>query len=446
MNIASKLAVRLFVLAIPFTALAWFLLSSERLATMDQNAAEQLHARMTDEVLTACESDPGGWPFGPLGRSDNIRRLAAYGADFASANALSPALPEDVQKGLTAGDRFASTEIESDGQRVRVVAIAVGDATGACAYAAQFRQVLADSTQAGRTFTTAISAGLMAAMLALFAATPLVRRIRLLTYRVGRSEEAPDESIALDGKDEIAELSRVFEANRAQIREQIEALEARDNALRAHIADTSHDVLTPLSVLQGHLAELAKHVEEDSASSLREARATCQYIGELVNNLGARAKLEAALSKEAVDMCRLVERVSARYRPLAAQNRVNLDFAVPREELEVAGDITLIEQALGNLIHNAVVYNRSGGNVAVVLEGNGSGFELRITDDGPGVSPDELANLRERNFRGKDAKAKRAGSGFGLDIASRVAEQHGWSLDIRCPDSGGLEAVLRTES
>lgn len=441
MNIATKLAVRLFVLAIPFTALAWILLSNDHLATMDQHAAEQLQARMTGQVLEACESEPERWPFGPLGQPESSRRLAAYGPDFTSANPASSPLPEDVRKGLLAGDRYTAAEVESDGQRVRVVALPIGEATGTCAYVAQFRDVLVDSTQAGRTVTTAVSAGLMAAMLALFAATPLVRRVRLLSDLIGRSADSPDQKIALKGKDELAELSQVFEANRVQIREQVAELEARDEALRTHIADTSHDVLTPLSVLQGHLAELAKHHAD--SSSLQEARATCQYIGELVNNLSARAKLETTSSTEPVDLVRLVERVTARYRPLAEQKQLGLECAVPDDNTEVSGDITLIEQALSNLIHNAIVYNQTGGNVAVVLEARDGGFELRVVDDGPGVSSEDLAKLRDRNFRGEEAKATRSGSGLGLDIASRIAERHGWTLELSCPEDGGLLAVLK---
>ena len=105
------------------------------------------------------------------------------------------------------------------------------------------------------------------------------------------------------------------------------------------------------------------------------------------------------------------------------------------------GDLTLLEQALSNLVHNAIRHNHAGGHVAITLDVDGDRFELAVRDDGPGVSHAELTRLRERGFRGEEARG-RDGQGLGLAIVSRVAERHGLTFELASPEEGGLLATL----
>lgn len=123
-----------------------------------------------------------------------------------------------------------------------------------------------------------------------------------------------------------------------------------------------------------------------------------------------------------------------------------VDYAVPETPVYVDGDVTLVEQAVSNIVGNAVRYNRPSGHVAVVLESSDAPprFSLRITDDGPGVPDDELGHLAERHFRGPEARTRRPdGLGLGLDIARHVAERHRFALQFARSVYGGLEVTLR---
>jgi signal transduction histidine kinase len=111
----------------------------------------------------------------------------------------------------------------------------------------------------------------------------------------------------------------------------------------------------------------------------------------------------------------------------------------------VQGDVTLLEQALSNLVHNAVRYNRTGGHVAVLLEEATApaGFRLRVLDDGPGVKEEELQRLVERRQRGDEARQRYPdGLGLGLHIVYGVAERHGFRLDFGRSEHGGLEVTI----
>jgi signal transduction histidine kinase len=149
--------------------------------------------------------------------------------------------------------------------------------------------------------------------------------------------------------------------------------------------------------------------------------------------------------KHPFDLSALVERIVERHRPVAAVREVQIEHAVPEAPLSVVGDVTLVEQAVSNLVHNAVRYNRPGGHVAVVLdEAEGGAFVLRVSDDGPGVPKDQMPRLGERRFRTDDARSRQPeGLGIGLSIAAGVAERHGFTLSFAPNEPSGLVAELR---
>ena len=105
---------------------------------------------------------------------------------------------------------------------------------------------------------------------------------------------------------------------------------------------------------------------------------------------------------------------------------------------------SVLEQAVSNLVYNAICHNRPGGHAALILEEDGRGrFRLRVIDDGPGIPEDELARLVARGFRGNEARTRApGGQGLGLDIAHRVAKLHDFALVLRRSEYGGLEAEL----
>jgi signal transduction histidine kinase len=107
-----------------------------------------------------------------------------------------------------------------------------------------------------------------------------------------------------------------------------------------------------------------------------------------------------------------------------------------------------MEQAVANLLDNAIVYNRPGGSVRIELSpyDHGRRFRLLVADSGPGVTDEELAGLTaNKRFRGDESRTRRPGGrGLGLALAREVADRFGLQLDLRQPAGGGLEAEIAT--
>jgi signal transduction histidine kinase len=275
-----------------------------------------------------------------------------------------------------------------------------------------------------------------------------VRRIRRLTAAVERSASAGYASLgAVGGADEIGDLARAFDQAGMKIRGQLAEKERREQALRHFLENTTHDLMIPLTVLQGHLSALRQrraHGEPIDAGVLTSAMDEAHYMGSLIHNLAIAAKLDVAeveLHRGPVDLNALVGRVVGRHKPIADQHGVALESAVPEQTLVVVGDLTLLEQAVSNLVHNAIRHNRAGGHVAVMLDPVGSErFLVRVVDDGPGIAPAELTRLVERGFRGDAARTRTPdGHGIGLDITYRIVQMHGFALDFGPSEYGGLQ-------
>src|SRR5262249_40229156 len=110
----------------------------------------------------------------------------------------------------------------------------------------------------------------------------------------------------------------------------------------------------------------------------------------------------------------------------------------------VAGDPIAIEQAIANVIENAVTHNLADGHVAVLLEGAGGGFQLTVVDDGPGGGPIELPPPGGRTLPSDPARRRDArGRGLGLAITTEVCARLGWALAFAREEPAGLRVTIR---
>ena len=398
---------------------------------------------------------PSARPFGAVQRQMNAAGLPrielwAYDASYKSANPRAPALPAELQAALVNGAEYASRAQRGENQDGVEFAMRMPWTEGPCAVMFA-RRPDAGGLGAVRDIlwsSLALCAVLLAAVL--FAAGPIVERVRKLTVQVKHSA-ATRYASAVDetGSDEVTELARAFNAAGDDVKTNLETVEKRERTLRGFVENTTHDVMLPLTVLQGHLTTVRRRIEAGSMPDkelVRDALEESHYLTSLLQNLAIAARLEGAelpIVRHPVDLNALVERAVARQRPIATQKGVAVEFGVPEEAIRIEGDVTFLEQMLSNVIHNAVRYGKDGGHVAVLLEPRGdagAAFALRVLDDGPGIPDDLRGRVVERAFRTDDARSRHPeGLGLGLAIAKDVAERHGLAMVMRRSSAGGLE-------
>src|SRR5437764_7763192 len=221
---------------------------------------------------------------------------------------------------------------------------------------------------------------------------------------------------------------------RAQLwaREQ-EALRLRD----AFLSIAEHELRTPLTILLGYLSLFQQSVAvgevalgERDLWKLEVIVRQAAALRRLVENLSDVARISTgvlSLEWQAVDLDALVRRVVEEAGSLLQAH--TLELACPTDPLVVHGDPLRLEQALQNLLNNAVTYSPGGGPIAVALMRSGPQACLSVTDRGIGIPAADQAQVFERFYRAGNGNPRQtSGFGLGLYVTRAVAQQHGGTI------------------
>jgi signal transduction histidine kinase len=280
---------------------------------------------------------------------------------------------------------------------------------------------------AGIVLTIACVIGLR---LAGFVARPL-RRLEHTAAALGHGDltARADET---DGPEEVRSLAAVFNDTASRL-EQL--LRSQDE----FVADASHQLRTPLTALRLRLENLARDVPPEGEDELAAALAEVERLNGLVDALLALARADAdAGAAGRVELAALVHERADAWNALAEERGVR--FAVLAQDGVAAHAAEeRLRQALDNLLENAVEVSPRGGTVTLEARAAAPWVELRVRDEGPGLSAEERKRAFDRFWRARAGD----GSGLGLAIVRRLVEADGGSVELQGDEGDGLEAVVR---
>lgn len=206
----------------------------------------------------------------------------------------------------------------------------------------------------------------------------------------------------------------------------------------------AHDLRTPITRARARLEEAAMHAgtETELRAAIERATVDLDGIVAVFQALLRIAEIEAGSRRSAfarIDLSPLLDAVAELYGAVAEEKDVRLDLHVP-SPLPGYGDRELIQQAVANLVDNAVKFSPPGSVVRVQAEPAGAGATITVADQGPGIPEADRTRAIERFFRAEAARST-PGAGLGLALVQAVAQLHGGTL--RLSDAGpGLIAML----
>ncbi len=235
--------------------------------------------------------------------------------------------------------------------------------------------------------------------------------------------------VAVSSADEIGQLAQTFN-NMSQQLAQVEEMRRR------FLADTAHELRTPLAILQGNLENMLAGVSEPQLERLFSMQEEVQRLTRLVENLRdlSLARLhKLPLHKQLLDMNQLLLRALDMFQPLLEEHRLvfTTDLAQDLPPVYVDGD--RINQVLYNLISNAIRYSPPGGNLRLRTccqkRHNRSWLVVDVVDTGPGILAGDLPYLFDYFYRGDEARSRETGgTGIGLSLVRYYCEAHaGWA-------------------
>jgi signal transduction histidine kinase len=221
-----------------------------------------------------------------------------------------------------------------------------------------------------------------------------------------------------------------------------QAVESVLQRQQAFVADASHQLRNPLTALTLRLESLATDLDGEPRAEVDEILAEAGRLSTILSQLLELAAVQHALTTPAdrLDAVSLVAGRLAAWRPPADQRDLTLDFRHPPVAL-VRTDETLASSILDALLDNAIKFSPAGGRITVEVAGEEEAVRVRITDQGPGLSPAEFERIGDRFWRAP-ATQDVPGSGLGLSIATELAAVLGAGLRFAPAQPHGLAITL----
>jgi signal transduction histidine kinase len=260
-----------------------------------------------------------------------------------------------------------------------------------------------------------------------------LRPLRDITATARRvSGENLGERIDLVGPaDELKELADTFDGMLAR-------LDAAFGSQRHFVANASHELRTPLAIMRTEV-DVALADPDANARELRAmgeaVRETIDRCERLIESLLVLARSEAATGREeTVDLAALAADCITDLR--ARANDADVDVRAELGSAWTQGEPALLERMIANLVDNGIRHNERHGYLTIATGLDGDVVNLKVINGGPVIGPDEVATLTEPFRR---LARSYGGFGLGLSIVRSVVEAHRGSLEVRAPETGGLD-------
>ncbi len=292
---------------------------------------------------------------------------------------------------------------------------------------------------------------LVAFLVSLLAMRYLTRNLRRVETAVHRFQEGDYEArVDTDSKGEFAVVGNTFNVMANQISANIDEMKSLDKLRRELIANISHDLRTPLAIIQGFVETLIMKTDTMPAEERKRHLGTIlnssERLGGLISQLFEYSKLEARQiepQKEAFSVGELAQDVAHKFSVLAATKDIAIKLERPDELPRIFADLGLVERVLQNLMDNALKFTPAGGTVTIRMESDRHNVQISVADTGPGIPEAELPFIFDRYRKGSRTNdGRNGGAGLGLAIVKKILELHDQTIEIKSRVKEGTSFIF----
>ncbi|MFE5615061.1 sensor histidine kinase [Streptomyces sp. NPDC056470] len=419
----------------------WFVTRAQLEAELDSSLRG---SRLTDEqarmLLASCAPGARDRPV-PSGPAQTLQIVTVTGDLCTLGTSPIPARNEDLAVARGEQPFALHTTDAENGTEMRVYSypVSIADQPVAVSVARPLYEIDRSMSTLGWVLLLVSGIGVVGAGAAgLWVARTGLEPVNRLTGAVEHVAATEDLTVRIpvEGEDEIARLSRSFNAMTA-------ALAVSRDRQSQLIADAGHELRTPLTSLRTNIELLARSEEtgralppEDRRALMASVKAQMTELAALIGDLQELARPDAKQPGplEVVPLHTLLRSALDRARLRGPE----LTFVTDLAPWYVRAEPAALERALVNVLDNAVKFSPAGGTVEVTLMRG----ELTVRDHGPGVAAEELPHVFERFWRSPSARSL-PGSGLGLSIVARTVHQAGGTVALTAAEGGGTAAVVR---
>jgi heavy metal sensor kinase len=347
---------------------------------------------------------------------------------------------QDIAVAARGRSIHATVVLGSDGEPFRVLALRLPEAgqPSVLVLASSLEDVDSSIHRLLVLFATGIPVALLVAVLGgwLIARRALQPVARMTAEAQQIRADRLEERIAIPPTDD--EIQRLA----STLNDMLGRLQEGAQSQRRFVADASHDMRTPLTVMASEIEvalETHRLAEKDARELLESNREQVEWMARMIDNLLTLASIEGGqleLLRTPTDLRALASEVIARLGSLA--NITRAQISASGTTASVTGDPDRLTQVLTNLVENALKYAGAGAHVRVATWQRNGEAGFTVTDTGPGIPPEAVPHLFDRFFRVDEARSSaRQGSGLGLAICYEIVRAHGGRIWVDSPEGGG---------
>ncbi len=246
------------------------------------------------------------------------------------------------------------------------------------------------------------------------------------------------------------QLADMFNEMADILTQNMEKLKAVEVLRRELIANVSHDLRTPISIIHGYIETL--QMKEDTLNAEEKKRylntiaESTSKLEKLVSELFELSKLEAnqvQAQKEPFIISELVSDISNKYQLVAKTKNISISTVLSKELPPVFADVSLIERVMQNLIDNAMKFTPEGGEIIIkTIRNNENNVEVSVSDTGIGIPEKEHEQIFARYYKGNNFTDLQ-NTGLGLAIVKKILDLHDSSLDLESKVNSGSSFIFR---
>jgi heavy metal sensor kinase len=270
------------------------------------------------------------------------------------------------------------------------------------------------------------------------ATQPLATMTRVATQITNADDLSRRIPLENPSNDEVGKLVTAFNQT-------LERLERLFTSQQRFLGDVSHELRTPLTVIKGNIG-LIRRMGTPDEESLSSIESEVDRLSRLVGDLLLVNQAESGmlpLNLDRVQLDEVILEVLQQMHVLAGE-RKNLVLG-EIEHVQIKGDRDRIKQVFVNLVSNAIAYTPNGSTIDLEMRKMNGKVQVTISDNGPGISAQDLPHIFDRFYRGEKSRKRNAagGSGLGLSIARYIVVKHGGTIEVVSEEGKGTTFIVQ---
>jgi signal transduction histidine kinase len=262
-----------------------------------------------------------------------------------------------------------------------------------------------------------------------------IRQMKETAEQIAKGNFTP--RVRIRSRDELGELANSLNTMADELQQKMEDLRQMDRVRTDFVANVSHELKTPLTLIKGYTETLQGEVLGDKVKAAKFVsiiREHSDRLGHIVDDLLSLSELESSkdyIDRNQFDLKKLIDDISLGFGHALASKKLELTVSSQGDDLSIRADRNKIEQVLVNLIDNAIKYTGESGQIELSAVERDGEIHIAVRDDGIGIAKEHLDRIFERFYRTDQARSRElGGTGLGLSIAKHIVLAHKGKITI----------------